>query len=304
MSMALTLGALVGSLLAGGLSWMNKHNLRHHLHQMFVASILAMIGTGLMTLFNGRSAKSVWISFQAMLGIGVGIGIYTPATSFAAVFIRDKHKLSAYLAITFIDALSASVFHSVAQSIFVNTLHSGLKARLPGFDTKVLMHTGVTTFALTFLPKQQSLVLQAYNAALINVFHLGMCLCSFGIFGYWFWILRGRYKRRRASQATNNRASHAPLPNASVMTQIHEHSSLPRDPRLSGTLAVRQPSDHFGLSAKSGPFEDGLRIGRSAPGGRPVYSPGETLDPAEMQSGPAEVISECPRPSEIAAEMP
>jgi hypothetical protein len=218
MNLALTLAALVGSLVAVIFGFFKPNNFRYHLFQVLAASILAVIGSGLMTLFTTKSVKSVWIGFQAMLGLGIGVGVYMPAT-FSVGYVLDKHKLNVYGATALIEALTASIFHSVAQSIFVNTLHSGLKARIPGFDQKVLMHTGVTTFASTFPPDQRPLALQAYNAALINVFHLGTALCSFGIFGS-FWVLLRRYKRRRAQ--TRSSAA-APL-NGPVMSQAINRS--------------------------------------------------------------------------------
>jgi len=236
MSMALTLGALVGSLLSGVLSWrLKRYDVNNHMNLMLAASFLAITGSVLMTLFTAQSAKSLWIGFQVMLGIGIGMSIYMPASPFAAVLIRSEHKLNAYLTIVFIDALSASIFHSVAQSIFVNTLHSGLKGRMPGFDAQVLMHTGVTTFAPTFPAEQRSLALQAYNAALINVFHLGTGLSSFAIFGYSFWVLRRIYRRRRVQSTSSNRPLRPPQSSALVTEQGLDRSSNLKTGRSSET---------------------------------------------------------------------
>lgn len=178
MSLALTIGIFAASFVGGIAipSSISKYHLDHALY-MLVASILSATGAGLMGLFTDTSPKSIWISFQVLLGIGAGIGLQMPSHVIAAT-LQDKSELDAYLTLAFAHALSGSVFHSIAHSIFVNTLRSGL-----GVDRKVLLHTGLTTFLSAFPEDEHVLALRAYNRALVNVFYLGAAILAFSIIG-------------------------------------------------------------------------------------------------------------------------
>jgi hypothetical protein len=241
MSLALTLGVFVGPFIPGilGLITMpyEPYDTKYHPFLIFAASILATIGTGLTSLLTPGSTRLIWISSQAMLGIGIGTGVHIPAF-YAMAHIPDEEKSRVYGATLMIEALLASVFHSVAQSIFVNTLQSSLKARIPTFDLKILLHTGVTTLATSSPSEQQHLVLLAYNTALINVFYLGAALFGFSILGTFVSLI---HHRRRARKVRDNELSLIFPPITPAITQISRHNSVSRDLRIGPPLAMTAP---------------------------------------------------------------
>ena len=106
MNLAVTLGIFVAYWFGETviLRRINTYHLDHALY-MLVASILSATGAGLMGLFTVTSPKSIWISFQVLLGIGIGVGIQMPSHIIANT-LQDKSELDAYLAILFAQALS------------------------------------------------------------------------------------------------------------------------------------------------------------------------------------------------------
>jgi hypothetical protein len=81
------------------------------------------------------------------------------------------------------EALGTSVFVSVAQTIFTNTIMSGLKANLPDVPSNLVLESSILNLASRFHPEQRTAVLRVYNNALGNVFYLATALFALSVFG-------------------------------------------------------------------------------------------------------------------------
>ena len=181
MSSVMNLGMILGALSSSILTSCLISRTRHRAPFMIVSSIIASLGVGLMCTFTVTTNYAAWIGFQVLLGLGVGIGFNLPSLA-----IQESLPLedvpNGLTILNFAEMLASAVFISVAQSIFINKLMSGLVEKVPDFDPKVVLNAGITTLPL-LIPHNYVLVLDIYNDALVSVFYLATALAVSSVFG-------------------------------------------------------------------------------------------------------------------------
>ncbi|GAB0137630.1 hypothetical protein EsDP_00005887 [Epichloe bromicola] len=74
MVMPLILGFLAMSILSG----MIKNITGYHNPSMLLCTVLATVGAGLISSLDVDTPRPTWIGYQALLGIGIGVGLQQP----------------------------------------------------------------------------------------------------------------------------------------------------------------------------------------------------------------------------------
>jgi hypothetical protein len=185
--------------LSSGLGAFVVNTRGYHGPGLVLGAILAAVGTGLVTTFEMNTSLSTLIGFQILLGTGVGIGWSVPYLAISRAVSLESLTTS-YTYVIFAQCLVSAVFLSVAQSIFMNTLISGVKTKLPDLPEKFVLTSGITNLVLRIPSEQHTVVLQVYNAALVNAFYVATALFAFSVFGVVFVDWRSEKMVQRAKQ--------------------------------------------------------------------------------------------------------
>jgi MFS family permease len=186
---------------------------------MIFSSIVAAASSGLITTFTVTTSPAVWIILQISLGLGVGMGIQRPMN--AIQVSRPAKDLPIGIAVLCCShTMAAAIFSSVAQSIFVNKVMSGVKANFPGDGPTVVLRNGILNLKFAdglneaYLP-------EIYNKALVDVFYLSSSLIAFSIFGALVMDWRRvEYRPSVNRDEDNEEASHQLHPWSALWTYI------------------------------------------------------------------------------------
>lgn len=175
---------------------------------MILASIIAPIGEGLLTTFTVNTTFSQWFGYQALTGMGIGMGMQQPMIAVqAALAIADVPVATSM--ILFMQTLGATIFVSVGQSVFQNHLLNNLEAALPpgSFDPSSILHTGATDIWATVPPQLLPTVLVAFNNALTKVWTVSVCMSALTMIGSlsmeWKSVKKGKKKAGDVEEKEN-----------------------------------------------------------------------------------------------------
>jgi hypothetical protein len=151
---------------------------------MILASIIAPIGEGLLTTWTVNTSFSQWVGYQALTGIGIGLGQQQPMIALQTVLSKAEIASGTSI-LMLVQTISGAIFVSVGQSVLQNELLKSLAAEFTsgGFDPSILPNVGATQVRSVVPPQYLQGVLVAYNGALIKVFTVGLCLSALTIIG-------------------------------------------------------------------------------------------------------------------------
>ena len=173
----LLLGLFTASLLAGALT-----SLIGYYTPFMVASCVIMgVGAGLLTTFTPTSNSSEWIGYQALFGIGIGLGFQQPSVAAQAVLHRKDVPTGSSL-VMFAQSLGGAISVSIGGNVYTNAVVSHLVG-IPDLDPATVINSGAT--ALTSIVPAQYIgaAKDAYNAGLTGAFRVGLVFACVSIFG-------------------------------------------------------------------------------------------------------------------------
>ncbi|CAD6585426.1 MAG: hypothetical protein ASARMPREDX12_001997 [Alectoria sarmentosa] len=143
----------------------------HWVPLMAVGAAMGTIGCGLCYTLDINSRSSHWIGYQALAGIGIGLGIQIPMMACqAAVGIMDISSVSAIT--LFFQIIGGSFATSAAQAAFGNTLVKQLPITAPNVNPDAVLAAGATRLRTSFPPEQIQGILEAYMSGIKVVFAL------------------------------------------------------------------------------------------------------------------------------------
>lgn len=178
MNLPMILGLVFASLVAGGIITA----IGYYTPFMIASSVLMGIGAGLMTTFKIDTGHSKWIGYQALFGIGCGLGMQQPMMAVQTVLdIADVPTGTAVL--LFCQTIGGSLFISIAQNVFTNKLLSGLEQYVPGLNPAIVLSAGATNLQADIASKYYQGVLLAYNSALVDAYYVSVAMASLTIIG-------------------------------------------------------------------------------------------------------------------------
>ena len=140
-------------------------------------AILTTIGTGLIYTFNETSSSGVWIGYQILAGIGIGLCFQAPIMAGQA--LSDPQDVSATTAILlFFQTIGGAFMVSSAQAGFTNTLLKKLAIHAPDVDPHAVIAAGATKLRETFTDQQLPGILASYMDGLKVVFIIIVALAG------------------------------------------------------------------------------------------------------------------------------
>ncbi|KAL0571514.1 MFS sugar transporter [Marasmius crinis-equi] len=172
------LGVVLASIISGALI----SAMGYYTPWMILSTILASIGAGLISTFKPDTPSAKWIGFQAIYGLGIGVGLQQPLMAAQTVLpLQDVPSGTAI--IVFSQTVGGAIFISIAQNIFTNKLLTETIKRAPGVDPSVVLGVGATMVRSVVPPESLSGVIEAYNQALVNAFYVAVAMACFTVAG-------------------------------------------------------------------------------------------------------------------------
>ncbi len=135
-----------------------------------------------MSTFTPETNHSMWIGYQAIAGIGVGLGMQQPLIAVQTVLDISQVPIGTSV-IIFLQTLGGALFVSVAENIFTNKLVQDLAKYAPSIDPKVVLNTGATSIQSSINKADLAGVTLAYNNALTQVFLTASIMAAITIVG-------------------------------------------------------------------------------------------------------------------------
>lgn len=177
-TLPLVLAVVVGSIAAG----QTVARVGYYVPLMYLSALLMPIGTGLLLTFEVHSSEGVWIGYQILLGLGIGVGMQQG--NMAAQTVLSKQDVPSGVAlIMFCQMLGGAIFISVGQNILDSQLVQRLRTVAPGLTAEQIVNTGATELRKAVPASQLDAVLVQYNLALRQVFLVGVVVSCLTIVG-------------------------------------------------------------------------------------------------------------------------
>jgi hypothetical protein len=185
MNLPLIIAVVIFSILAGGL----VTACGYYTPFMIASAIIMTIGAGLLTTLETDSNHSKWIGYQAIFGIGLGLGMQQPMIV-AQTALKTEDVPSGTAIVMFAQTLGGAVFISVAQNVFQNQLVQNLARYAPDENAERLITAGATMLRTVVSGEALHRVLVAYNAAIVQTFYVAVAMGALSLVGPIFveWI--------------------------------------------------------------------------------------------------------------------
>jgi hypothetical protein len=179
------IGVVVLSILAGGL----VTACGYYTPFMIASSIIMAIASGLLATLEIDSNHSKWIGYQALFGIGIGLGMQQPMIVIQAA-LQTVDVPSGMAIVIFAQTLGGAIFVSVGQNVFQNQLIHNLKLYAPDQNVAQLVSAGATMLRSIVTGSDLHKVLVAYNAAITQTFYVAVAISALSLVGPIFveWI--------------------------------------------------------------------------------------------------------------------
>ena len=204
MSLPFVIGLVITSVMAGILT----RRIGYYTPWMLMSSVITPIGAGLITTFTPHTNHSAWIGYQALYGLGLGLGLQQASIAAQTVLARKDVSIGASL-MMFCQTLGGAIFISVANNIFDTRLAHNL-AKISGINVANVASIGATELKSLVPANLLPEVLVAYNGALKDTFYLVAALTSLTIFGSlameWKSVKQGQQNKGSAAKDEEKKA--------------------------------------------------------------------------------------------------
>ncbi|KNG52495.1 major facilitator superfamily transporter [Stemphylium lycopersici] len=128
---------------------------------MIIGAGIATIGSGLIYTFDIDSSTGIWIGYQIVGGLGVGVSFQVPVMLIQATTKEADVPLTT-ATLLFIQTLGGAFGVSAAQTAFQNILVKRLAITAAGLDPAIVLHAGATEIRKSIPAEYVEAVLKAY----------------------------------------------------------------------------------------------------------------------------------------------
>ena len=138
---------------------------------VWFGAALLTIGSGLIHTLDRFSGPNLWIGYQVLAGIGMGMSIQVPFTA-VQVVLSEKDAPSGISLVIFAQQLGGALAVSIAQNIFQNKLVQSIRDLVPGLNPWKLLNAGASHIKENIPNSYIDPALYAYQMALARTFIL------------------------------------------------------------------------------------------------------------------------------------
>lgn len=189
-SLPMILGVVFASLIAGGA----VTAIGYYTPFVLASSVLMSIGAGLLTTLQVDSPSSKWIGYQAIFGLGVGVGFQQSLIAVQTV-LRIEDVPTGTSVVIFSQSLGGALFVSVGLNVFNNRFIAGLRTAVPELNPSIVLNVGATSLKSQIPRQSLPGVLFAYNRAITQTFYVSVamaCLTLIGALGLEWKSVKGK----------------------------------------------------------------------------------------------------------------
>lgn len=189
---------MLSMVLASILNGITVHKVGYYTPSAIVGACIMSIGAGLLTTLELDTNAGRWVGYQILYGFGMGMCFQASNLAAQTVLPTRDVPIGASL-MFFMQLLGAAVFIPVGQYILLTQLAHKLDG-VAGLDIHAISTSGATSLSSSVPEHLRHTVLLAYNAALRDVFRLGLamtCLILLGIAGLEFKSVKKEAKATR-----------------------------------------------------------------------------------------------------------
>ena len=129
-----------------------------------------------------ESGHAMWIGYQAIIGLGIGMGMQQPLMAVQTALDISVVPIGTSV-IIFMQTLGGALFVSIGENVFTNKLTQGLAEYVPDLNPQIVLDTGATSIQQTIAKKYLAGVTLAYNNALTQAFLVSAVMACFTIIG-------------------------------------------------------------------------------------------------------------------------
>ncbi|KAM5349230.1 hypothetical protein ACJ41O_005737 [Fusarium nematophilum] len=174
MNLPMILGLVVMSVLAGVV----VSAIGYYTPLIHASSILMSIGAGLLTTFRVSTQSPAWIGYQALYGIGAGLGMQLPLVAVQTALPEQDIPVGT-ATLMFSQTLGGSIFVQVAQNVFTNQL--GKELQSVRVDAEIVLGAGATELRDNVPAGHLQQVLVAYSKALTDTWYVSVAVAVLSI---------------------------------------------------------------------------------------------------------------------------
>lgn len=145
---------------------------------LLLGTALMSIATGLMSTFAPDTSHNLWIPYQVLQGLGIGMVLSMPYVATQTVLKPEDIPVGTSLLQCF-QFLGAAVYLAVAQSVFENSVHSRLRS--DGFDEQFILrlqNAGSAGVRDTVSDAQLPDVVSSYNFGITRTFYVATSVAA------------------------------------------------------------------------------------------------------------------------------
>lgn len=177
-NLPMMISTIIMSIVVGGL----VTALGYYTPFMIAAAVLSSVGAGLLSTFDVHTPSSKWIGYQILFGIGYGLGSRQPLVAVQAA-LQTKDIPIGTSVVMFLQTLGGTIFVSIGNSIFTNSLVSSLERNVPSVNPATITAAGASDIKSIVSAEDLPQVLAAYNHALTQAFLAAASMAALSIFG-------------------------------------------------------------------------------------------------------------------------
>ncbi|KAF7534156.1 hypothetical protein G7054_g6501 [Neopestalotiopsis clavispora] len=147
---------------------------------MIVGSALLIVGSALITTWVPDTKIGIWIGYQIITGVGIGIGLQQP--NVAAQTVMSQNDMSIALSLlNFVNFLGSTIFITVSQTLLETKLVEKLGSIIPNLDASTLANGGATSLRNMVSADMLPVVLDIYNESMRSIWYLALGLSCLGL---------------------------------------------------------------------------------------------------------------------------
>ena len=178
MNLPLLIAVVVVSVVSGGLVTLWGY----YAPFMIASTVLISVGYGLISTFRPDTDRPVWIGYQVLAGIGLGMGMQQPMMAVQTVLDMSDVPTGTSV-VVFAQTLGGALFISICQNVFTNKLVDYVLQYAPGVDPTIILATGATMVRQVVPEASLPGVILAYSDALTKTFVVSAALAALTVVG-------------------------------------------------------------------------------------------------------------------------
>lgn len=147
--------------------------------------ILFTVGSALITTFNLTTPLRIWLGYQVVCGLGIGVGFQLSIIVVQNILPPEDIPV-ATACVQFFQSFGGAIFLAVAQTLFQNGLIEGVKRDAPGLNPEIFINSGASQVRQILqdmgMEQYTDAVLTAYLTGLRNAFYITVACAACAFF--------------------------------------------------------------------------------------------------------------------------